>query len=200
MSNHVLALDLETTGLDFKTGSIIEIGAIHYNGHEVVSTFDLKFPAKTNSTVSLGALKVNKRPIDSVVTYNDVANADGLKEFVKWLMTSVVPKVGDKAFQILGHNVAFDVTWLRYALEEIGITGWSEIFNHRVRDTAAIGEFLREAGVLEMDKMSLTNLAISLKVPVVKEALHGAFYDAKLSAMCYFAMKELMRVNYGKSK
>lgn len=196
MSNHILALDLETTGLDFKTNSIIEIGCVHFNGNERVSEYQLKFRPRDNARISMGALRVNKFCSDDS---ERMEYAPALADFVRYIMTTVIPVSGNKEIKILGHNVAFDVTWLRYALEQQHITGWSEIFSHRVMDTAGLGEFLRETGILQFDKMSLGNLATALGVVVEKDKLHGALYDAELSAKCYFAMKELMRVNYGKS-
>lgn len=195
MSNHVLALDLETTGLDFKTNSIIEIGCVHFNGNERLSECQIKMQPRKDARVSMGALRVNKFCSDESERMEYVL---GMSDFVRYLMNTVIPVSGNKELKILGHNVAFDVTWLRSALEEEHITGWSEIFSHRVMDTAGIGEFLRECNILQFDKMSLGNLAVALNVAVEKDKLHGALYDAELSAKCYFAMKELMRVNYGK--
>jgi len=199
VSNHILALDIETTGLDFKTGSIIEIGAIHYEGTEELSRFELKFTAKPEATLNLAALRANKRNI-STVQLDSGSYVLGLRSFTKWLLEQVLPKAGNKRLSILGHNVAFDAVWLKHALEEIGIVGWNEIFVHRVKDTAVIGEFLREAKIISMDIMSLENLATALGISAEKDKLHTAFYDTLLASKCYFAMLELMRINRGKDK
>lgn len=198
MSNHVLALDLETTGLPEDKPSIIEIGCIHYNGEERVSEFQLRFQPKWDRNISLGALKVNKATPATLHTLPEgnqqlLTNAQGLEQFVQYLCFKVFPVIGNKKLKVLGQNVGFDIQLLKAGLEEINYNGWQYIFDHSIIDTSVIGNFLREAGTIELEKMSLGALAELLGVEVDKEKLHTALYDADISAKCYFALLKLQR-------
>ena len=79
-----------------------------------------------------------------------------------------------------------------------GYLGWGDIFDYSIIDTSVIGNYLREAGVITLDKMSLGNLAETLGISFDKTQLHTALVDAELSAKCYFIMLNLMRKNYRK--
>lgn len=191
MSGHTLALDLETTGLPEDKPSIIEIGCIHFNGEERISDFSTKFQPKWGRNISLGALKVNKATLEKFAGMPDYE--EGIKSFVSYLTDHVFPVIGNKKIKVIGQNVGFDITLLRAALEELGFTGWQHIFDHSINDTSVLGNALREAGIIELDKMSLENLALALGVKVKKDLLHTALYDGELSAECYFAILKLLR-------
>lgn len=191
MSGHTLCLDLETTGLNEDKPSIIEIGCVHYNGEERLSDFNIKFQPKPGKGISLGALKVNKATLEKLASYPTYE--EGLKAFVSYLTDHIFPAVGNKKLKITGQNVGFDIQLLRAALEELGFCGWQYIFDHSINDTSVLGNALRDAGILEFDKMSLENLAVVLGISVNKELLHTALYDAELSGLVHFAILKLLR-------
>lgn len=198
MSNHILALDLETTGLPEDNPSVIEIGCVHYNGEERVSEFSVKFQPDWDKNISIGALRVNKTDLEALAL-REAARTGAIK-FINYLVHDVFPITGSKQIKILGQNVAFDVTLLKEYLKHHKVNGWQYIFNHGVIDTSGMGNALRDAGILEMDKMSLENLAGALKLDVKKELLHTGLYDAELSARCYFAILKLLRdLKHGKN-
>ena len=191
MANHILALDLETTGLPEDKPSVVEIGCVHYNGEERVSEFSVKFQPDWYKNISLGALRVTKTDLED---FSARPEADtGAIKFVSYLVNDVFPITGSKQIKILGQNVAFDVQLLRKYLKRHKVTGWQYIFNHGVIDTSSIGNFLREAGLIELEKMSLELLAEFFKLEVKKELLHTGLYDADLSARVYFAALKLVR-------
>lgn len=188
---HILALDCETTGLSEHKPSIIEIGCIHFNGEERLSEFNLTFQPNWNKNIALGALKVNKATPESLVM--GVSHTSGLTAFVQYLCDKVFPVVGNKKLTIVGQNVAFDVQLLRNELEEHGFVGWNEVFDYGVLDTSCLGKTLREVGLIEVDKLHLETLAQALGIPIIKDKLHTALYDAELSVLCYFAIIKLLR-------
>jgi DNA polymerase-3 subunit alpha (Gram-positive type) len=177
----LLFFDVESTGLDPERHSLIEIGMVFYDNGADLRTFDCTFGSP--GPVSLGALKVNRRSTASLSCENDNINTSKLVEFLLSLPS-------DKGDPILfaGHNVSFDVAMLKRHLLNNGFENLGELFSHRVIDTATVGEFLRQAGVISMASMSLTNLAKSLGLPTDSKQLHGAVYDANLTLDVYFAM------------
>jgi ATP-dependent DNA helicase DinG len=93
----IVALDIETTGLDPKTDAIIEIGAVRFNGKRIEEQWE--------TLVNPG------RPIPAFINQltgiNDamVRNAPPLKV----VLPELVNFVGD--LPVLGHNVRFDLSF-----------------------------------------------------------------------------------------
>ena len=95
----IVALDIETTGLDPRRDAIIEIGAVCFDGKEITSTWQ--------------SLINPQRPIPAVITQltnitNDmVINAPPIKAVIQ----DFADFVGDKP--VIGHNVSFDLSFLK---------------------------------------------------------------------------------------
>ncbi|MEO8398124.1 MAG: 3'-5' exonuclease, partial [Chloroflexota bacterium] len=99
MRGELVAIDLETTGLDSSTDEIIEIGAVRFRDGVVTDEFSV--------LVDPG------RPIPTIVT-----SLTGLRDedvIGKPKLLAVLPQllafVGDSVF--VGHNVGFDAAFLR---------------------------------------------------------------------------------------
>jgi DNA polymerase-3 subunit epsilon/ATP-dependent DNA helicase DinG len=95
----IVALDIETTGLDWQTDAIIEIGAVRFNGRRIEAEWSTLInpgrripPFISQLTGITDQMVLESPPIRSVL-------AD-LREFV-----------GDAP--ILGQNVGFDLSFLR---------------------------------------------------------------------------------------
>ncbi len=97
----IVAIDTETTGLNADVDAIIEIGAVKFNGRRVEDTWT--------------TLVNPRKPIPGFVTQltgisnNMVRNAPFLAD----VMADLIAFVGDAP--VLGHNVTFDLTFLRQA-------------------------------------------------------------------------------------
>lgn len=95
----IVALDLETTGLDPKKDAIIEIGAVRFNGRRVV--------AEWSSLINPG------RPIPPFITQltgitdQMVLRAPPIKAVLSDLTDFI------QELPVLGHNVSFDLDFLR---------------------------------------------------------------------------------------
>jgi DNA polymerase III epsilon subunit-like protein len=187
--SHILAIDLESTGLDVEKCNITEIALSHINGEEVLSSFSIKMNPSESSVKTLYALKLTSREINS----NEyISQEEGFYQLMRYLLKEVFPKLGNKKLDILGHNCSFDIKMLQNFLLRYNVTGWAEIFNYSIKDTSTIGNFLRECGVLKLDKMSLMNLAECLGIEVDKTKAHGAVYDKDITVQCFFKMKKLL--------
>jgi DNA polymerase-3 subunit epsilon/ATP-dependent DNA helicase DinG len=161
MPQTYVALDLETTGLDATRDAIIEVGAIKFRADEVLDTF--------STFVRPG------RPIPSLVTEltgirdEDVIDAPNLHD--------VLPRLGRFVGQspIIGHNVAFDLGFLRRH---------SQPFDNESLDTFEL------AGVLlpHAERYSLTALSSMLGIEL--ENAHRALDDAQAT---YRLFRELFR-------
>ena len=191
---NILFLDVETTGVDVNKNEVVEIACEYWQDTKLESKFDclLELSGSKTIEINLGALKVNNylsRLQGEVAVNREVAT----DVFVQYLVS--LPKDKQNPIYVGGHNAAFDVVALKKLLADHGYSGWNEIFAVNIIDTATIGNVLREVGLINFDRMSLTNLSKSLGIKVDSKKTHGAKYDTELTAKCYFEMLKLLRSN-----
>ena len=95
----LIALDLETTGINAKSDHIIEVGAVKFVGGEKVDTFSaLVNPHRRLSSFIVGLTGISQPEVDEAPDWDEIKPA--VAEFI-----SGVP--------IIGHNVGFDASFLR---------------------------------------------------------------------------------------
>jgi DNA polymerase-3 subunit epsilon/ATP-dependent DNA helicase DinG len=95
----LIALDLETTGVNAKNDHIIEVGAVKFQGGEQVDTLSLLVnPQRKLSSFIVGLTGITQSDVDSAPDWDEVKSE--VAEFI-----SGVP--------IIGHNVGFDASFLR---------------------------------------------------------------------------------------
>jgi len=164
MSPIYIALDLETTGLDSERDAIIEVGAVRFRGDEVLGEF--------STLVNPG------RPIPKVVTEltgirdSDVVTAPG----VNYVLPRLARFIGERP--IVGHNVSFDVAFLRKAAARSN----SEFFHNPTLDTFEL------AGVLlpKAERYNLGELARMYGIDVGRA--HRALDDAVTTQKLFLAL------------
>jgi DNA polymerase-3 subunit epsilon/ATP-dependent DNA helicase DinG len=160
----IVALDIETTGLDPKKDAIIEIGAVLFNDRRVEGEWSTLInpgrripPFITQLTGITDQMVLNSPPISAVLTEID--------EFI-----------GD-AF-ILGHNVGFDVSFFKkYKLFQ---------FNESL-DTYELASVL----LPNASRYNLGSLGQALNVPL--PATHRALDDARVTRAIFQRLFELAK-------
>ena len=157
----IVAVDIETTGLNAQDDSIIEIGAVKFNGRRVEDTWT--------------TLVNPRRPIPGFITQltgisnNMVRQAPILSEIIGEL----VAFAGNAP--ILGHNVSFDLTFLRQA--------------GALRENISIDTY--ELAAVLMPTASRYNLsALAQQLGVLLPATHRALDDAKATHGVYIELLE----------
>ncbi|MDO9545591.1 MAG: helicase C-terminal domain-containing protein [Pelolinea sp.] len=95
----IVALDLETTGLDSDTDAIIEIGAVKYDGDKVVGTWH--------------SLINPQRPVPQMITQLTGIDSKmvAIAPPISAVLQDFVDFVGDSP--IIGHNISFDLSFLK---------------------------------------------------------------------------------------
>ena len=158
----IVALDIETTGLDPQKDAILEIGAVRFNGKRVEAEWEtLLNPGRRIPPFITQLTGITNQMVAQAPPLQDVL-AD-LKDFV-----------GDDP--ILGHNVGFDLAFLRrYGAFELN----EEIDTYEM---AAI--LLPGAG-----RYNLAALAHLLLVPL--QAKHRALEDALVTHGIYLRLHEM---------
>ena len=158
----LVALDLETTGLDPQTDSIIEIGAIRFNSRRVESEWtNLINPGRrippfiTQLTGITDQMVMESPPIHAVLS--------DLKDFV-----------GDAI--VVGHNIGFDLAFL----SKQGILRQ----NDRIDTYEMASILLPSAG-----RYNLAALGQALGVPL--SATHRALDDARVTRALFLRLYEM---------
>ncbi|HSO49286.1 MAG TPA: exonuclease domain-containing protein, partial [Acidimicrobiia bacterium] len=147
-------LDLETTGGSPLNCAITEIGAVKYRGGELIGTFqtlvDPGLPIPPSITVLTG------------ITEAMVVDAPGIGE----ALPSFLEFIGDSV--IVGHNVRFDLSFLRAAGTQLG---YEPLSNDSV-DTAGLARRLVRD---EVRNLRLQTLSAHFRSPVTP--IHRALDD-----------------------
>jgi ATP-dependent DNA helicase DinG len=157
----IIALDLETTGLNPETDAIIEIGAVRFSGRRIEEEFStLVNPARHIPTA-----------ITQLTGINDemVRNAPSVAK----VLPSLVDFIGNDV--ILGHNIGFDLSFLRRH---------KILLENESMDTYDMAAVLLPAS----SRYSLGALAISQGVLYAES--HRALEDARTTAKLYAVLYE----------
>lgn len=163
-NNEFVVFDLETTGLDYKTNNVTEIGAVKIKNGRIVETF--------SSFVN------PKQPISSEITRltgitNDMVKdapffEDVLPDFYKFTKNSI----------LVGQNIQFDFGFIDYYSRQIDY-----IFTNKMEDTMNIAKkhiFLRN--------YKLKTISEALSVPLINA--HRAINDALATAKVFIKLIE----------
>ena len=183
---NLLLIDLETTGLDAETNGILSICAKLYSGDRKVITSYYAECTSEDSKVDLAALKVNRYSISKLQSFKN--EKETMFNFCDWLIS--LPTNGE--IVLCGHNVHFDIGFIKSKLRKYNISGFDQAVSHRVIDTASIGRFLTLTGHLQ-SKVTLKDLATSLEVQYDPVKHHNAEYDVDLTASVLFKMIDTLK-------
>ncbi|MCC7118843.1 MAG: DEAD/DEAH box helicase family protein [Anaerolineales bacterium] len=158
----IVALDIETTGLDENREAIIEVAAIKFNGRRVEGEFNtLINPGKHIPDFITGLTGIDDAMVRPAPRLRDIAHE----------LTSFV---GDAP--ILGHNVKFDIGFLRQA----GLFAYQQTL-----DTYELASVL-------MPTASRYNLgALGQQLNILLPATHRALDDARVTQAAYVRLFDL---------
>lgn len=158
----LVALDIETTGLDPKRDSIMEIGAVRFNGRRV----DEEWSTLVNPGRAVPPFITQLTGISNQM----VAHAPPISD----VLTELADFVGD--LPIIGHNVSFDLSFLR---------------RHRIFGYNDAIDTYEMASVLlpNASRYGLGPLSRILTVPL--PATHRALDDALVTHGVYLRLHEM---------
>lgn len=168
-----VAFDTETTGLDAETSRIIEIGAVKFNKTGILEDFSTLVNPKTKIPFQI----TNITGITDEMVKDKPETKQVLEEFLPFLKDSI----------IVGHNVQFDLRFLKAEAERNNLTP----VENRAIDTL---QFARWA-FPEEKKFKQTFIAEKLNIDV--QHAHRAFDDAKV---CGNIFLELIKATSSRQK
>jgi DNA polymerase-3 subunit epsilon/ATP-dependent DNA helicase DinG len=159
----IIALDIETTGLDPSGDAITEIGAVKFNENRIID----EFKTLVNPNRPIPPMITRLTGISNMMVANAPKIHDVTPDFAAF--------VGDSP--VLGHNVQFDLAFL----QNYGI-----LQNNPVVDTYELAAVLLPGA----SRYNLGALGQQLGI-IHMGSLHRAFDDAKLTHAVYMKLYEI---------
>jgi DNA polymerase III subunit epsilon len=163
------AIDLETTGLNFKTDEIISIGAVQIQSARVISEANY-----------YREVRPNRSPTSSSIRIHGIRGAD-LTDALP--VESVMP---DFAELLRGKVVIAHAAWVETAFLKNRLADLNLEFSKRLIDTASLARACEIVDDVIDHEPSLEFLAKILKLPVYSP--HNALGDALTSAVIFLAL------------
>lgn len=169
-----IVLDTETTGLDVRLASVIEIGAVRIVGGVLRPEETYRSLVRPLGPIDRAAVAVHG--IDDAMVRDARQFQEVWPEFAVFADDGV----------IVGHTIGFDLAILERQLATCGIS-WRR---PRLLDTQLLGQLVHP----ELGRSSLDDLAARCEVEV--EGRHSALGDATLAALVFLALvPKLRRIN-----
>lgn len=181
---NILFIDVETTGTDPSKHNMIEFAGRLDSDGKTVTRFHTKFFNPQNATIDLGALRVNKTSLSSLLALKpEIQEAAHL---VDWLLE--LPTKVQGPIVVCGQNVQFDMGFIKALLGRYGVVGIESIVGYKYVDTFSLAVALKEAGILKADKTNLAAIGQAVGIDTSKYDLHTAEGDTNLVADVYYAL------------
>ena len=170
LDQEYVVFDIETTGFNSTSDSIIEIGAVKINNGEITDRFDELINPKRHIPEVITEL--------THITDDMVKDCDDeesvVRKFLNW--TGSLPMVA--------HNAKFDTSFIIRACKQYDI----EEFKNTVADTMEISRILNP----ELSKHSLSALTKRYGIKFDESAHHRADYDAEGTALAFYKMCKIL--------
>ena len=198
-----IAIDCESTGVHPGCNILTVAFVIFNNKGDTIKELEVKIlPPDGIFSVDPRALEVNNidlaqhlleaEPLDKV--------QNKIRSFLQQATTSVDPswdRVGDikpwiKKTRLIpvGSQVHGDIRWIKDKV----LPDLSAYISHKIQDTVTIAEFLKEVGILQVEKTGLESLA---NLFCVSYTPHIAIEDCRAAKDVFLSMIELAKCEVG---
>jgi len=180
----MIVVDVETTGLDCKKNSIIEIGALDLFNPE--NRFFIDCQAKPHSEISDFALKINGHTKEDIYSSSKPSQNKAILSFDNWLRN--IPEI-----TLIGENPKFDLDFIAQAYWESGMSsplGYRTIDLHSIT-IAHLFQRRRVEVPVKDKRLAVNSLFIMDYVGIPNEpnphnGLNGAIYEAEAFSRLVF--------------
>lgn len=189
MSEKIFWFDTETTGIDCKINSMVQLAALVEIDGKIEDEVNLFFQPLPNRVINPEALEVNKRTIEEINTFPPAES--GIK-----LLKSLFDKYVDKydkndKFVPAGFRVDFDCDFLRETWFQAGdkYGPGSYIFNCSLDVRSMVSELIIKTG-LRLPNYKLETICKHYWIDIA--GAHNALVDIKATRELYLLSKAIL--------
>ena len=186
MTNNYLFLDTETGGLDPSSHSLLTLGLVVGDATGLKDQLELAIRHEPY-VVSGGGMKVNR--IDLAAHHETALSPEAALEALDAFLDRHFER--EASLTLVGHNIAFDRAFLGAFLASQH-RDLEPRFHHRCVDTFAVAAALRDAGRLNIPKLSSDALFAHFQVEPPEALRHTALGDAVATFRLYWKLVEAM--------
>ncbi len=162
-------LDIETTGLSFRSDKITELAVIKYKDGKIID----KYETFVNPEMKIPKHITKITGITDEMVKNAPKKEEVIKEFLEF--------IGDDSI-LVAHNADFDIGFIKYIVEKMNLE-----MNHTYIDTLILARML----YTELSRFSQGSIAEHLKIKV--EVAHRAMDDVKILSKIFENMLEKLK-------
>ncbi len=187
----LLVIDTETGGLDPSTHSILSVGAIVWEDGKLRDAIEI-YVLEQKLQVDSKAMEINRIDLPWLQQHG-VSPVDAVKQLLDFIGKNFKEcRVSREKIAIVGHNVNFDVGFLKRLFNLAG-QDYEEVFSHRVLDTAGILRFLSLAGKISIPSAGSTAAFDYFHIDIKSSERHTALADARATGQLLTKLVELIR-------
>jgi DNA polymerase III subunit epsilon len=187
MDDKILFIDTETGGLNPSEHSLLSIALVVWQDLKIIDSIELYINDGVLN-VTKQAIEINKIDIEKHKK-NSITPIQAIKKIKDFLNKHFIDLV-DSKITLAGHNVNFDVNFLRFFLDKNN-ESFSAYFSHRFVDTSSILYYLFLSGKLKYKALSSNEAFQLFKIKI--EHRHTALGDAVATAELFTRLILLTR-------
>lgn len=177
----IVFIDTETGGTNPQKHSLLSVGLVAWNQKDgIVATREIFIKSK-EYIFTKEAKKLNKFDQEQHETIA-ISHRAAIKEIRDFCISNTAKT---KEIQVAGHNIQFDVAFLKKMFEEQN-RSYNSLFSHRMIDTFSILKYLKDAGKIDVDQISSAKAFKLFNIMV--NGRHSALGDAVATAKLYEAL------------
>ncbi|MBA3649831.1 MAG: 3'-5' exonuclease [Chitinophagales bacterium] len=188
MTNKLLFIDTETGGLNPQLHALLSVGLVVWEDGIIIDEGEFIIQTGKKS-VSQSALDVNHIQIEQH-NHKALPSKEAFENLIAFIDRHFPDK---KPVTLAGHNINFDLRFLKYFFNQHGRLFRSYI-SHRVIDTSSVLHFLYIAGILP-DKIISSDEAFN-HFNITVDNRHTALSDARATAELFSKLVETLPKTY----
>lgn len=183
----IIFIDTETGGTNPEKHSLLSVGLVAWNQQDGIFDAQEVYIKSNIYSFTREAQRINKFNLEQ---HNKLAVS--AKTAVEAIRSFAIYNAKKRTgIQIAGHNIQFDVAFLKKLFEEQN-RSFSRLFSHRMIDTFSILKFLEDAGKIKLDQLSSAGAFNHYGIKV--HGRHSALGDAIATAELYEALLKSERL------
>lgn len=183
MKQKILVMDTETGGLEAGVHSLLQVGLLVCENGEVLDELKVNIVEENieDYVVTDMAMKINGINLETHTGYT--------KSEAVALIVAFVQKHFKKPAQTAGHNVGFDVSFVKALFKFVGVD-YDAVFSYRLLDTSSIARFLIFSGIIP-NRGKLGDLAKHFGIEFVESELHDSLVDCHVTYKLLLSMASM---------